>query len=84
MNASKTFIPQVYHHIFHCWHILNKHIIDSVFADSLKALVGLYLEGLTSSMSKVPWDKLLRKKKKENDNFFKNLQIVFLYNVIAW
>lgn len=80
MNVSKTFTPQVYHHIFHCWHILNRHIMDSVFAESLKALVGLYLEGLTSSLSKVPWNKLLRKKRK----IFKNLWIVILCNVITW
>lgn len=81
MNVSKTLTPQVYRHISHGWHILNRYIIDLVSAESLKTLVGLYLERLSSSLSKVPWNKLLRGEKKES--FFKNLWIVSPYNVIA-
>lgn len=51
VNVSKTFALPVSYHILHCWHILN--IIGSVSDESLKALVGLYLE----ESSKSHWDK---------------------------
>lgn len=81
MNVSKTFTPQVYHHIFHRWRLLKRHIIDSVFAESLRALCGT-LPGRGDFIVKSPMEQTVEEKKK--DNFFKNLWIVFLYNVIAW
>jgi len=38
--------------------------MDPVFAEFLKALVGLYLEGLTSALSEVPWTVERGKKKR--------------------
>lgn len=55
MNVSKAHTWQFCRHTFHGGHIWDSHVWVS--SESLKALLESHLEGLTSSLSKVPWKK---------------------------